>query len=246
MSEKKEHLKLLLQFISKLLEQDGNEWFHDELALLFSKKMLSEKDTGIKLSAVTVKELGSIDKYLNEGIIPIIDYSKIMEERVKFQLQRDAIEMGKLRLSFYSKKISFEGFCKYAHFQSEEMINYYFHSISRGDLNVAKEIIKEFNPRFKDEMGTAKSPYNSISSIPHSIKQFSLIKKLNFDKRHGYTLSNIAKVRNLEIHRDSSRSTDENLQLFIRHEDFNMIYEALIYLRDKVVESIDQANLQLT
>ena len=57
MAKSKENLMLLLEFISKLLEQDGNEWFHDELAVLFSKKFKSEKDTGIKLSAITIKEL---------------------------------------------------------------------------------------------------------------------------------------------------------------------------------------------
>lgn len=102
MATNKEYLKLLLEFIAKILNEEGNEWFHDELAILFSKKIISEKDTGIKLSAVTIKELGSIDKYLEEGLIPLIDYSKISDEKVKFQLERDAIEMGKFRLSNYS------------------------------------------------------------------------------------------------------------------------------------------------
>ena len=91
MATKKEHLKLLLEFISKILEQEGNEWFHDELAILFSKKFKSEKDTGIKLSAVTIKELGSIDKYLKRDLFPLLTTATFLM-RVKFQLERDAIE----------------------------------------------------------------------------------------------------------------------------------------------------------
>ena len=238
MPENKEQLKLLLEFIAKILEQEGNEWFHDELAVLFSKKFKSEKDTGIKLSAVTIKELGSIEKYLEEGLIPIIDYSMISEERVKFQLERDAIEMGKSRLSNYSNSISFEKFCKYAHFQSEEMINYYYQKVSNGNVEDAKNRIRQYNPRFNDQMGNSGPPYSSISSIPHSIKQYALSNNLGFARTHNFTISNIGKVRNLELHRDSSGQADEWLQNFILREDYNQIYEALIHIRDKIIYSM--------
>ncbi len=242
MSEDKENLNLLLDFIVQILEQEGNEWFHDELAILFSKKILSEKDTGIKLSAVTIKELGSIERYLNEGLIPIIDYSKISDEKVRFQLERDAIEMGKSRLSNYSGSISFEKFCKYAHFQSEELINYYYQKISNADIEKAKERIKQYNPKFSDQMGYDGPPYSSISSIPHSLKQFAISNNLGFEKGHNFTISNISKVRNLELHRDSSMKTDDRLQTFILREDYNQIYEAIVHIRDKIVEAIERNN----
>ncbi len=234
----KENLKLLLEFIAKILEQEENDWFHDELALLFAKKIISEKDTGIKLSAVTIKELGSIEKYIDEGLIPIIDYGKISDERVKFQLERDAIEMGKSRLSNYSGTISFEKFCKYAHFQIEELINYYYHKVSNGDVEVAKDKIRQYNIKFNDQMGNNGPPYSSISSIPHSVKQFAVSNSLGFKKNYSITIRNIGKVRNVELHRDSSGQTDERLQNFIIREDYNLIYEALIHLRDKIIESI--------
>lgn len=236
MTGNKEQLILLLEFISKILEKEGNEWFHDELAVLFFKKFKSEKDTGIKLSAVTIKEHGSIDKYLDEGLVPIIDYSMISEERVKFQLERDSIEMGKTRLSNYSGSISFEKFCKYAHFQSEELINYYYQKVSRGDISLAKEKIREYNQRFQDRSGRG---YSSISSIPHSVKQYAISNQLSFERGHNITISNIGKVRNLELHRDSSGQTGGQVQNFILREDYNQIYEAIIHIRDKIVQSIE-------
>jgi len=236
MAENKEQLKLLLEFIAKILEQEGNEWFHDELAILFSKKFKSEKDTGIKLSAVTIKELGSIEKYLDEGLIPIIDYSMITEERVKFQLERDAIEMGKSRLSNYSDSISFEKFCKYAHFQSEELVNYYFFKTTESSVELAKDKIVEYTDIERDKI----QKKSSISSIPHYMKQWALSIKENINKTHSFTLSNIAKVRNLEIHRNSTSQVDEKLQGFIYREDYNKIYEALVHLKEKVIYAVER------
>jgi hypothetical protein len=234
MTSNKEHLKLLLEFISKILEQEGNEWFHDELAILFSKKFKSEKDTGIKLSAITIKELGSIEKYLDEGLIPIIDYRNISDERVKFQLERDSIEMGKCRLSNFSDSISFEKFCKYAHFQSEELINYYFFESSNGDVEKVKTDITTYSDITKDQL----SKSNSISSIPHYMKLWALSKKVNLLTEYNFTLGNIAKVRNLEIHRDSNNKIEEKLLRFIKTENYNQVFETLVHLKNKVIEAL--------
>jgi len=238
MALNKEHLRLLLEFISKILEQEGNEWFHDELAILFSKKFKSEKDTGIKLSAVTIKELGSIEKYLDEGLIPIIDYSNIPDERVRFQLERDAIEMGKCRLSNYDDSISFEKFCKYAHFQSEELINFYYQKVSNGNLEDAKNKIRQYNPKFTDKKGSNGTAYSSISSIPHSIKQFAISNNLSFNKNYNITISNIGKVRNLELHRGSTVQLDSWLNDFILREDYNQVYEALVHIKNKIIKAL--------
>ena len=236
MSENKENLKLLLKFIEKIIDQEENNWFHDELALLFSKKIISEKDTGIKLSAVTIKEIGSIDKYLDEGIIPIIDYSEISDKKVRLQLERDSIEMGKARLSNYSGKISFENFCKYAHFQSEELVNYYFVTSSNNDVETVKNDIINYTNIKIDKL----SDNSSISSIPHSFKQWAISNKISIEKKNSYILKNIANVRNLEIHRNSAGQIDLKIMQFIKYENYNQIYEAIVYLKNKVIENLDR------
>lgn len=139
MTNDKKNLRYLLKFISNIIDKEGYEWFHDELANLISKKIIIEKDIDIKLSAVTFKHIGSINKYIENGLIPIIDYSVIPNKRVRFQLERDAIEMGKVRLGNFSDSISFSNFCKYAHFQSEELINYYFQSKSDNNVEWVKK-----------------------------------------------------------------------------------------------------------
>lgn len=235
MRDSQKNLRLLLKFLEDLLQQEGNEWFHDELALLFSKKIITEKDNGIKLSAITLKQYGSIDSYLETGLIPIIDYSSISEPKTRFQLERDAIEMGKCRISNFHKNISFREFCKYAHFQCEELVNYFFHKKSGGDISTAKKIIKNYNYKFIDQYGAYEKPYPSVGSIPHSMKQYALTNFLGFEKLYIYVLTNISKVRNLEIHKDSNRDIDEGLNFFLSSEDFNQIYESLIYMRDKIV-----------
>lgn len=231
MAKNKENLKFLLDFISKILEQEGNEWFHDELAVLISKKFKSEKDTGIKLSAVTIKELGSIDKYLEEGLIPIIDYSKINDRKVKFQLERDAVEMGKSRLSNFSGSISFEKFCKYAHFQSEELVNYYFYRTTGNNAEFVKNKIIQHTSISNDQI----EKYKSISSLPYYMKLWALSEIVNLKRNHNFTLSNISKVRNLEIHRNSNDVIDLHLKTFIDKENYNQIYESLVHLKDKII-----------
>jgi|LSQX01.3.fsa_nt_gb hypothetical protein len=240
MATNKEYLKLLLEFIAKILNEEGNEWFHDELAILFSKKIISEKDTGIKLSAVTIKELGSIDKYLEEGLIPLIDYSKISDEKVKFQLERDAIEMGKFRLSNYSNPISFQKFCKYAHFQSEGLVNFYYQKISKNNLDEIINIICQHNPKFAEKIeNNQKSAYTSLSSIPFSIKQFALSHILKLDRKYSFAIKDISNVRNVESHRAPKRRIDSRSQIFIFNENYNLVYDAIEHLKNKIVRALN-------
>lgn len=236
MKSNEEYLNILLSFLGEILEDEKNNWFHDELAILFSKKFKSERDSDIKLAAITVKELGSIDKYLDEGIVPIIDYGGIKEEKSRFQLERDAIEMGKARLSNYSQQISFEKFCKYAHYQSEELVNYYYRMKSGNNIDEVKKLIREFNPKFVE---WDKKRYRTISSISHGIKLYAIWKNLRYESDCYFTINNVARVRNLEVHRDSLHEIDQNLQSFIRCENYNEIYEALTIMRDKIISEID-------
>lgn len=163
----------------------------------------------------------------------------ITEERVKFQLERDAIEMGKSRLSNYSDSISFEKFCKYAHFQSEELVNFYFFKTAESNVELVKDKIVEYTDIKRDKIQN-NSSISSISSIPHYMKQWALSNKENINKTHSFTLSNIAKVRNLEIHRNSTSQVDEKLQGFISREDYNQIYEALVHLKEKVIYAVER------
>lgn len=199
MAENKEQLKLLLEFIARLLEQEGNEWFHDELALLISKKIITEKDAEIKLAAVSIKELGSIDKYIENGIIPTINFEDIDDESIKYTLIRDCIEMGKCRFSHFSEEQSFLDFCKYAFFQIEQLVNYYLLKKNNNSFNKAIEYIKSYNKWAKLEKN------KTIGSVPFSVKLFAISNQTGMDKDLKIVLDRISYARNNSLHRSPEK-----------------------------------------
>jgi hypothetical protein len=202
MASNKEHLRLLLEFISKILEQEGNEWFHDELSLLISKKIISEKDNDIKLSAVTIKEIGSIDRYIENGLIPIIDYSLINDDVVKFTLIRDCIEMGKWRFSHFGQNQSFLDFCKYAFFQIEQLVNYYILEKNRNEIDEVIKFIKKYNPKADTE------GKKTISAIKFSDKLFAVKEETGLSMDIKSILDKVSYARNISLHRSPEPKVD--------------------------------------
>ncbi|PSR04178.1 MAG: hypothetical protein BRD49_05960 [Bacteroidetes bacterium SW_10_40_5] len=258
----KEKLRSFLELIQEIINKEGNEWFHDELALLVNKKLLSEKDRGIKLSAVTVKESGSINKYIENGIIPIIDYSEIDEDNIRLQLEKDCFEMGKIRLGKTEKDYSFLEVCKFAHFQIEALVNYFYRKISSNSIEKAKEMIDNYNSNFKDY------GYESIESIPVLSKFFALKEQLQIKNQNFNVLRNIANVRNDIIHRNienyidfeklknefseinnkppnSRTNKDKEIlkdyykEKFKREEKFTLIMETLGSFKEKIITYIN-------
>lgn len=195
MATNKEQLGLLLEFISKILEQEGNEWFHDELAILITKKIITEKDSGIKLAAVSIKELGSIDRYIESGVIPIIDFEGIEDDSVKYTLIRDSIEMGKCRFSNFSREQSFLEFCKYAFFQIEQLVNYYLLKKNGNSFAKCKKYIKENNP------AALLDRNNTIRSIPFSVKIYAISNQTGLKQEIKGILDKVSYARNNSLHR---------------------------------------------
>lgn len=242
MENNKETLRTLLEFIGDLINREGYEWFHDELSILVSKKILTENDTTIKLSAVTVKEYGSIDKYLEEGLIPMIDYSGISDHKVRLQLQRDAIEMGKVRLGYYAKEMSFIDFCKYAHFQSEELINHYFRKVFNNSLRSAISFIKKNKyivSHLRDKKKTIDNK-RSITEIPLYIRTWAITDEHNV-KFISYPLGRVSDIRNNAVHRDANGKLKdiEKYNQFLLEEDYSKVYNCLLVLRDVVIEQTE-------
>jgi hypothetical protein len=216
MSTNKENLKMLLEFISKILHQDGNEWFHDELAVLISKKIISEKDSEIKLSAVTIKEIGSIDKYIENGLIPIINYELINDKSIRYTLIRDCVEMGKFRFSHFGQNQSFLEFCKYAFFQIEQLINYYIKEVNQNSFQKSIDYIKSYNPKARID------GKKNISSIPFSDKLVAVQYQIGFSKELKGILDKVSYARNNTLHRSAEISethiSEEQFKLSISKE----------------------------
>lgn len=202
MTSNKEHLKLLLEFISQILEHEGNDWFHDELGLLIHKKIISEKDNDIKLSAVTIKEIGSIDRYIESGLIPILDYTLIKDDAVKYTLIRDCVEMGKCRFSHFGQNQSFLEFCKYGFFQVEQLVNYYLLKKNENQLEKAIQYIKTYNPRARTD------GKKTISAVAFSDKLFALQTQMGLSIDIKGVLDKVSYARNNSLHRSPEPETE--------------------------------------
>lgn len=265
MGQDKNNLNKLLKFIRELIQQEGNEWFHDELALMVTKSMISEKDNGILFGGVTIKEIGSIEKYIGNEIAPMINYSFIKDERLRFQLQRDCIEMDKIRLGKFQYKIDFFEFCKYAHFQAEGLINYFFGFKSGYNLSKAKDLIiaKIPSESFKKRVRKSKS----INAINYSSKLIAAKGYLSIPYKTDILLQSIGEVRNDFLHRgvkdndnfeslheeakkieskEYSYRTKEEKSTYTRYrkeqikreENYEKVYEALIQLSTEIATKI--------
>ncbi len=251
MDKKKHNLKQLISFIEQLLQEEGNDWFHDELALLISKHIITERDTTIKLAAVTVKELGSIDKYIENGLIPLIDYDDIEDHAVRLALVRDCVEMGKARLSQFDQVQSFPEFCKYAFFQVEQLINYYYHLRFKGDVPAALAFLKRLYPTSQQLKNTA-----SVASVNFATKLFALRKDGVLVSAVVSPLNHLARIRNEVLHRTSESEepfellaeryaqvdwqakdkdwdviNEYNYRLFKREEDYNKVMQSVTQLK---------------
>src|SRR5690349_471649 len=114
MAQKKEDLQKLLELIDKWANEEGNDWFRNELIKRYSQTnyLSSASDPRIVNIGQNVE---IIQRYLMLDIIPVIDYSDIAESNVRNQLFRDCIEMGKYRLGKINHKVDFDEFCRYAH-----------------------------------------------------------------------------------------------------------------------------------
>ena len=125
-----------------------------------------------------------------------VDYSFIKLPDVKAQLISDNREMMRFRYGTRYYEIDFAEFCRYAHFQIEMLLNYYYDIANKSDLNSIKEQIKYYNPT---AVGVEKA--KSLGAISYSTKLWAFNKEYRID----YNLyENLRKVRNELSHRSVS------------------------------------------
>lgn len=267
MASKKENLSRLLDFIDKLVEEDGNEWFKLEL----QKRMFRTSNVAANDDLILVigNNVDSIHKYLKLDVIPMIDYSAIKDEKVKNQLYRDCLEMGKYRLGKINDTINFDEFCRYAHYQAEELINYFFFTSYNGDM--AKIIVNIKNYSNYDP-SSHKWPPRNLNNIDFGFKCRAIKGQLNIPSNINSTLFFLKDLRNYLSHRNSLDEVNEDQILikytdiskklitddiemtedernlknkcdlihFKRNKDFNAVYEAVNMLKNKIVENLNR------
>lgn len=208
----KESLEKLLLLIDEICSQEEYLWFKEKLqARLFEVNHLNNPDI--------VKKLNAIQKYLMIDGVEVIDYSEINNEIVRNQLFRDCIEMSKYRLGKINDTINFDEYCRYAHMQAEEMINYFYNFKFYGNIEYVKEFILKHNPsyKFKDVIG-------SLSEIPYSTKLSAFIKEYKLEKGSLKSILDfLSNLRNELSHRNSLDIKNEDLILCeLKNKNFDV------------------------
>lgn len=120
MADKKENLKLLLKFIESVLEEEGNEWFHDKLL----EMVAGTNSVQINPTLNQIKEYCIESKIKKQAEVfyenfPIID--------IKDQLISDYKKMEKQR-----RMDRFEDFCLCMYQQFEGIIEFLFKNKVEG------------------------------------------------------------------------------------------------------------------
>ena len=128
-----------------------------------------------------------------------VDYSFIKLPDVKAQLISDNREMMRFRYGTRYHEIDFAEFCRYAHFQIEMLLNYYYDIANKSDLNSIKEQIKYYNPT---AIGVENA--KSLGAISYSTKLWSFNNENKINRNLREICENLRKVRNELSHRSVS------------------------------------------
>ncbi|CAH8282899.1 hypothetical protein EV196_101740 [Mariniflexile fucanivorans] len=194
---KKESLEKLLVLIDDICSKDENFWFKDKLSISLGVNSSHEKTSNFKLS--------KIEGYLKLDGYKIIDYTDIKNEVVRNQLFRDCIEMSKYRLGKINDTISFDEFCRYAHLQVEELLNYFYYEKFKGKIGEANIFITN-NWSFYIPPKSKK-----IASISVQAKAIGFLNEYGFNNSSlSRTLDFLRDFRNELSHRNSFETKKED------------------------------------
>lgn len=195
----KESLEKLLLLIDEISSQEENLWFRAKIENKFT-------NTNNLNSPDIVNKLNAIQKYLMIDGVEVIDYSEIKNKNVKNQLFRDCLEMSKYRLGKINNTINFDEYCRYAHMQAEEMINYFYNEKFYGNTEYVKEFILKHYPTYK-----FKDVIISLTEITYSPKLNAFVKEYNLEKGPlKSTLEFLSNLRNELSHRNSMDVNNED------------------------------------
>jgi len=153
--------------ISQLSKQPGNEWLHEELCHRWGYHNTS---TNSNDSITKIEKYLAIDYRIDE-IATQIDYSFVRNEMLRMKLEADWREMLRYRCSVRKHSPDFYEFCRYVNLQAEGIVNYYcytkYHSeedLVRACNDYNAELTNESdsnNPRKYCKVKGEKASYNN-------------------------------------------------------------------------------------
>lgn len=194
-----------------------------------------DKELGKKINAIT--QYLALDNQLDRAE-STIDYSWVTDEFTREQLFADFREMLRYRWNCRSHKADFFEFCKFAHFQIEGLINYYYRVKCNNNINSIKLHILKFLPNARlDYYKTLESISCSTKMVAYSIESRSL-EKLPYSLNLRTEI--IRNIRNEQNHRNVNEDSDILDIVLYRKEleknglKFNL-YNEVEYARDNNV-----------
>jgi hypothetical protein len=207
MAQDKEKLKKLLDFIKALAEEEGNEWFVDELKMNFPSVQTTQGNLANSMEIENLNmRISSIEKYLGldfstDTTDSIIDYSRIGGKENRNRLESDNREMLRWRYGTRSHIQDFYEYCRCAHQQAEFLLNYFYENVEQ-DLQSSIQHIKWFLPDYF----TIRDTISDVSEIPYANKLSAFYKEhqneLGFYNRSILEKTNT--TRNELLHRSPS------------------------------------------
>lgn len=253
----KESLSKLLAIIKQIVDDSENTWFKNRLI----EMVVVNEDSISTLS----RKMSKIETHLSLDGIEMLDYSDIEDEKTRNQLIADSIQMQKYRLGKIDNKIDFAEYCRYAHYQAEELINYFFNKKFHF-VDDAKSYFQLYNDELQDGWKTFETVpyYRKMKVVTAQIK----VIKENMGLKDGINLTDILykvnDIRNEKSHRSSLliiKSDDEILREielrgidlskwnnFTKGSDDLNLYnkgKAIIFKREQNFASIQKAIYQL-
>lgn len=263
MKYKKENLIKLLRLVEEISKQPGNKWFLERLQNKFSEKT-SESNSGAESLEA---KINLIRDYLAIDLNRVIDYL-YFEEPARESLFRDCIEMGRYEKGTPNHKIDFGEFCRYAHLQGEEMINYFFNKISNQNVNIVDQFIQEKVAGYKPTKKPTEihhifythklSAFKSISQMSKkSIDVFWFLNEYRNELSHRNSLTNSSEDKDLVLFEKSGFTVEQfdfnkldneqrkiyNRGKYIitkRKKDFNLIYDSIEELKKQIIELLSE------
>lgn len=167
--------------------------FREEMERFFSNRTNTNVDSDNKISKI-VEYLG-LDVYV-DNMDSIVDYSFIKEKNIRDKLISDNREMIRFRYGTRYHEIKFEEYCRYAQFQVEMLLNYFYYQKFKTIDKIKEHIKKHNDSRFYEAIDGAKT----LPAISFLSKIWAFANE--FDQRKIIdTLDFISRVRNGQSHR---------------------------------------------
>jgi hypothetical protein len=263
MKYKKENLVKLINLIEEISIQQGNDWFLESLQNKFSKKNIDNNSNEQSLEA----KINLIKDYLSIDLKRVIDYSKF-DEPAKESLFRDCIEMGRYEKGTPNHKIDFGEFCRYAHLQCEEMINYFLNKISNQKIEIIDHFIREKVHKYTSTKIPTEihhinytyklTAFKSISNLSkNAIAVFWFLNEYRNELSHRNSLSTPSEDYDLALYKnegfinafvDFQKLDFRQIKIYNRgkyiitkrNKDFNLIYNSIEELKIQIIETLSK------